>query len=126
MKHPGRKGLNAINGILMLPIVAVADAKRMLVMTASINVGCVEKSGKKHFFSHLNWITLKFILVMKKIKYNLVFFIFYSVFLTLSIFLFDRPAWRDVISAAIISLIMVLVFYLFDRHNERKEKNKQK
>lgn len=52
MKHPGRKGLNVINGILMLPIVAVADAKRMLVMKASINVGCVVKSGKKHFFSH--------------------------------------------------------------------------
>ncbi len=63
---------------------------------------------------------------MKKIKYNLFFFIFYSVFLTLNIFFFDRPAWRDVIFAALVSLLMVLVFYLFDRHKERKEKNKQK
>ena len=61
---------------------------------------------------------------MKKIKYNFVFFIFYSVFLTLSIFLFDRPAWRDVISAAIVSLLMVLVFYLFDRYRKRKPKEK--
>ena len=61
---------------------------------------------------------------MKKIKYNFVFFIFYSVFLTLSLFLFDRPAWRDVISAAIFSLVMVLVFYLFDRYRERKKKDK--
>lgn len=61
---------------------------------------------------------------MKKIKYNFVFFIFYSVFLTLSLFLFDRPAWRDVISAAIVSLLMVLVFYLFDRYRERKKKDK--
>jgi len=46
MKHPGRKVLNAINGILMLPIVAVADVKGMLVMKASINVALAEKSGK--------------------------------------------------------------------------------
>jgi len=62
---------------------------------------------------------------MKKIKYNLVFFIFYSVFLTSDILFSDRPAWRDVISAIIVSLLMVLVFYLFDRHKEKKEKNKQ-
>ena len=62
--------------------------------------------------------------VMKKIKYNFVFFIFYSVFLTLSLFLFDRPALRNVISAAIVSLLMVLVFYLFDRYRERKKKDK--
>ncbi len=61
---------------------------------------------------------------MKKIKYNFVFFIFYSGFLTLSLFLFDRPAWRDVISAAIVSLLMVLVFYLFDRYRKRKPKEK--
>ena len=61
---------------------------------------------------------------MKKIKYNFVFFIFYSVFLTLSIFLFDRPAWRDVISVAIFALFMVLVFYLFDRYRKRKPKEK--
>jgi uncharacterized MnhB-related membrane protein len=61
---------------------------------------------------------------MKKIKYNFVFFIFYSVFLTLSLFLFDRPALRNVISAAIVSLLMVLVFYLFDRYRERKKKDK--
>ncbi|MFA6738633.1 MAG: hypothetical protein WCR89_07750, partial [Bacteroidales bacterium] len=64
-------------------------------------------------------------LFMKKIKYNLVFFIFYSVFLTSDILFSDRPAWRDVISAIIVSLLMVLVFYLFDRHKEKKEKNKQ-
>jgi hypothetical protein len=62
---------------------------------------------------------------MKKIKYNLVFFIFYSVFLTSDILFSDRPAWRDVISAIIVSLLMVLVFYLFDRHKEKKERNKQ-
>lgn len=62
---------------------------------------------------------------MKKIKYNLVFFIFYSVFLTSDILFSDRPAWRDVISATIVSLLMVLVFYLFDRHREKKEKNKK-
>jgi positive regulator of sigma E activity len=61
---------------------------------------------------------------MKIIRYNLIFFIFYSVFLTLSLFLFDRPAWRDMISAAIVSLLMVLVFYLFDRYRERKKKDK--
>jgi hypothetical protein len=52
MKHPAKSGLNVINGILMLPIVAGADAKGMLVMKASINVALAEKSGKKHFFSH--------------------------------------------------------------------------
>lgn len=52
MKHPAKSGLNVINGILMLPIVAAADAKRMLVMTASINVALAEKSGKEYFFSH--------------------------------------------------------------------------
>ena len=61
---------------------------------------------------------------MKIIRYNLIFFIFYSVFLTLSIFLFDRPALRNVISAAIVSLLMVLVFYLFDRYRKRKPKDK--
>ncbi len=61
---------------------------------------------------------------MKIIKYNLIFFIFYSGFLTSSLFLFDRPALRSVISAAIVSLLMVLVFYLFDRYRERKEKDK--
>jgi len=30
-----------------------------------------------------------------------------------------------VISSVIVSLLMVLVFYLFDRHKERKEKKKQ-
>jgi len=50
MKHPGRKGLNAINGILMLPIVAVADVKGMLDMTANTNVVLAEKSGKNYIF----------------------------------------------------------------------------
>jgi uncharacterized MnhB-related membrane protein len=61
---------------------------------------------------------------MKIIRYNLIFFIFYSVFLTSSLFLFDRPALRNVISAAIVSLLMVLVLYLFDRYRERKKKDK--
>ena len=66
-----------------------------------------------------------FRLVMKKIKYNLVFFAFYSFFLTSDILFSNRPAWRDVIPSVIVSLLMVLVFYLFDRHKERKEKKKQ-
>ncbi|GEM_PF-6833698 len=49
MKHPA-KSQNVMHGVVQQRIVVVAVAKRMLVMTANINVGCVEKSGKEYFF----------------------------------------------------------------------------
>lgn len=62
---------------------------------------------------------------MKKIKYNLVFFIFYSGFLTSYLYLFERPVWLNILFAAVGSLLMVLLFYFFDRIKERKLRNKQ-
>ena len=61
---------------------------------------------------------------MKKIKYYLVFFIFYSGFLTSYLYLFERPVWLNILFAAVGSLLMVLVFYLFDRYRKRKPKEK--
>jgi hypothetical protein len=57
---------------------------------------------------------------MKKIKYNLGFFIFYSGFLTSDLFLSDKSPLYNVLSAAIRAFFMVALYYLYDCHNERK------
>lgn len=62
---------------------------------------------------------------MKKLKYNLIFFVFYSGFITMRIFLFDAPAWLDVTYSVTTSLLILLMYYLYDLRKERIIKKNQ-